>query len=164
MTISAQRVFTPVWVIVSQSIFTYYTLIRHSHPLSQLSQFRWLYFKSLPDGIYCERAKSLLLVTLNHARRKVKNLPVWSIVWAADESFPALRPVFLPGVPSPLRREEDWVHVPGLTFPNPAAFPMERLGRLLHRPDTGFGRENMTTLQCSLYAAARVVACPPVPV
>ena len=136
MATSAQRAFAPVWVILSQSILAYYTLIRRSHPLSQLSQFRWLYFRSLPDGI----------------------------VWAADESFPALRPVFLPCVPSPLRREENWVHVPGPTFPNPAAFPMERLGRLLYCPDTGFGRENMTTLQCSLYAAARMVACPPVPV
>jgi hypothetical protein len=109
MTISAQRVFAPVWVIVSQSILAYYTLIRRSHPLSPISQFYWLYFKSLPDGI----------------------------VGAADESFPALRSVFLPCVPSPLRREEDWVHVPGLTFPNPAAFPRERQGRLLYHPTPG---------------------------
>jgi hypothetical protein len=118
MTIFAQRVFAPVWVIVSQSIIVYYTLIRHSHPLRQISRFRRLYFRSLPYGM----------------------------VWAADESFPAFRLVFLPHVPSPLRQEEDWVHVPSDTFPNPTTFPMERLGRLLPRPDTGFCRENMTTL------------------
>ncbi len=49
-------------------------------------------------------------------------------------------------------------------FPRPMAFPDNGAGRLLFAPDTDFCRGRVTTLQCSLHAAARVLACPPVSV
>jgi len=50
------------------------------------------------------------------------------------------------------------------SFPRSKAFPSNGTGRLLCLPDTDFSRSRLTTLQCSLHAAARVVARPPVPV
>ena len=45
--------------------------------------------------------------------------------------------------------------------PPPEAFPSVAVGRLLQFPDTDFSREGLTTLQSSLYAAARMVASLP---
>jgi hypothetical protein len=47
-------------------------------------------------------------------------------------------------------------------FLTPRAFPRVTMGRLLHHPDTRFCRGELSTLQCSLDATARMVASLPV--
>ncbi len=77
--------------------------------------------------------------------------------------LPCFTAVLLPCVPPPLRREEDWVHT--RFFPSPKDFPEKSTGRLLHLLQlASCAGVVLSTLQCSLDAAARMVARSPVPV
>ena len=77
--------------------------------------------------------------------------------------LPCFTAVLLPCVPPPLRREEDWVQYPIL--PQSQGLPREINGSSPPFPATGFlCRCSVSTLQCSLDAAARMVARSPVPV
>jgi hypothetical protein len=108
-----------------------YDPIRGSHPLLRLSQGYWLYPRSLPDDL----------------------------VWAARESVPALGQCSFPACRHPYaerRREEPQFALAALGLPpqNTESAPLVAL-------TSASVRGLLSTLQCSLHATARRVACPP---
>jgi hypothetical protein len=110
----------------------YYAPIRQSRRLPRTSQARWLYRGSVPDDL----------------------------VWAAAETFPALgQRSFLP-CHQPLRREEERRYPSHFTAPK--GFPQHNSASApLSHPTPASVGDLLTTLQCSLDATARKVACPP---
>ena len=109
----------------------YYDPIRQSRRLPRTSQGRWLYRGSVPDDP----------------------------VWAAAETFPALPQRSFPPCHHPYaeRRNRD---TPATSL-LPKAFPTKQCVSSSSRPTPAPVGDLLTTLQCSLHATARRVACPP---
>ena len=82
----------------------------------------------------------------------------------SHQEVPCFGSAILPYVPSPVRREENLgvsaQVLPRFLRPSPNT---DRIGSSIPS-HTGFCGVLLTTLQSSLYATARTVACPPVPV
>ena len=74
--------------------------------------------------------------------------------------LPCFGSTLLPDVPAPLRREEERRYPRHFTAPK--GFPQQNSASapLFHPTPASVG-DLLTTLQCSLYATARKVACPP---
>jgi hypothetical protein len=74
--------------------------------------------------------------------------------------LPCFGSTLLPSVPSPLRREEERRYPRHFTAPK--GFPQQNSASApLSHPTPASVGDLLTTLQCSLYATARKVACPP---